>query len=282
MASSWQLRHELWQLPAGGAIMGILNVTPDSFSDGGLHSGAGGALAHAIAMLEQGADIIDIGGESTRPGADAVDLQEELRRVIPILNTIRISAPRARISIDTRHVEVASAALELGADIINDVSGLISAEMRQICAQSHCGVVMMHMQGLPATMQYAPKYEDVIAEVKCFFEQRVALALGAGINPASICLDPGIGFGKTTQQNLMLIEHLEQLRLRPEFPMMMALSRKRFLGEILGNVEAGRAALSTLSMSILAAERGAEIHRVHDVAALHQALTLRGALKSMA
>ncbi len=278
MARHWQLRNELWQLPAGGAVMGIVNVTPDSFSDGGLYEQPEAALAHARQLLAEGADILDIGGESTRPGAAPVDEAEELRRVLPVIRALRAEGPALRLSVDTRHAAVARAALEAGADVVNDVGGLADPAMRAVCAEFGCGVVLMHMQGEPAHMQDAPQYGDVVAEVRAFFEARLALAVAAGIAPACVCLDPGIGFGKAVEHNVALIGRLAELRVRG-LPLMMALSRKRFLGALLGDPAAGKASpLPTVAMSLLAAERGAELHRVHDVAPLRAALRLRGAL----
>ena len=274
----WHLRNEIWQLPAEGAIMGILNVTPDSFSDGGQHITTAAALQHAERMLQEGAHIIDIGGESTRPGSTPVPEDEEIRRVVPVIAAIRTQHPTARISIDTRHATVAAAALQAGADIVNDISGLADARMRELCAQHPCGIILMHMQGTPATMQQAPHYQDVIAEVRDFFAERVELAARSGIDPQRICLDPGIGFGKTTEHNLALIRHLADLRVH-NLPLMMALSRKRFIGELLHNPELAKTSpLPTVALSLLAADRGADLHRVHNVAPLHQALTLRHSL----
>lgn len=274
----WQLARERWMLPAGGAVMGILNVTPDSFSDGGLHAGVDAALAHARLLVEQGADIIDVGGESTRPGAAEVAPEEEMRRIRPVIEALRAAFPALRISIDTRHAEVARAALQAGADVVNDITGLAAPEMRRLCAEMPCGVVLMHMQGRPETMQLAPQYEDVVAEVRTFFEERLRLAQQAGIAAERICLDPGIGFGKTLEHNLALIRQLESLRVAGR-PLLMALSRKRFMGELLGDAQLVRESpLPTVVMSLLAADRGADMHRVHDVAPLRQALVLRRAL----
>ena len=274
----WQLARERWVLPAVGAVMGILNVTPDSFSDGGLHAGVDAALAHARLLVEQGADIIDVGGESTRPGATEVAPEEEMRRTRPVIEALRAEFPGLRISIDTRHAEVARAALQAGADVVNDITGLASPEMRRLCAEMPCGVVLMHMQGSPETMQLAPQYADVVAEVRTFFEERLRLAQQAGIAAERICLDPGIGFGKTLEHNLALIRRLESLRVAGR-PLLMALSRKRFMGELLGDIQLVRESpLPTVVMSLLAADRGADMHRVHDVAPLRQALVLRRAL----
>lgn len=274
----WQLARERWVLPAGGAVMGILNVTPDSFSDGGLHAGVDAALAHARLLVGHGADMIDVGGESTRPGAAEVAPEEEMRRTRPVIEALRAEFPGLRISIDTRHAEVARAALQAGADVVNDITGLASPEMRRLCAEMPCGVVLMHMQGSPETMQLAPQYADVVAEVRTFFEERLRLAQQAGIAAERICLDPGIGFGKTLEHNLALIRHLESLRVAGR-PLLMALSRKRFMGELLGDAQLVRESpLPTVVMSLLAADRGADMHRVHDVAPLRQALVLRQAL----
>ncbi len=256
--------------------MGILNVTPDSFSDGGLYAGVDAAVAHARQLVAGGADIIDIGGESTRPGSSEVPVQEELLRVLPVVQALRAEFPHLRLSIDTRHAEVAQAALLAGADVVNDITGLADPAMRQVCAQHPCGVVIMHMQGTPRIMQLAPHYRDVLAEVRTFFEQRVALAVASGIAQQRLCLDPGIGFGKTTEHNVALVRGLEQLRVH-DLPILMALSRKRFLGELLCDAAAAKESpLPTVVMSLLAADSGADMHRVHDVAALHQALCLRG------
>ena len=274
----WQLARESWQLPDAGAIMGILNVTPDSFSDGGVHADVASAVAHARRMIDAGADMIDIGGESTRPGSAEVTVAEELDRVLPVVAALRAEFPHARLSIDTRHAEVARATLLAGADVVNDITGLADPDMRQVCAELPCGVVLMHMQGEPGTMQQNPRYDDVVAEVRAFFETRVALAVADGIAPERICLDPGIGFGKTVEHNLSLIRHLESLRVR-NLPMLMALSRKRFMGSLLGDAELPKLSpVPTVVMSLLSADRGADLHRVHDVAELKQALVLRAAL----
>ena len=276
----WQLRNQLWPIPEAGGIMGILNVTPDSFSDGGLHNNIAAAVEHARSMLNQGAHIIDVGGESTRPGALPVSIEEEERRTAPVIAALRKEFPQAILSIDTRHPSVAAAALDAGADIINDISGLSSPAMRELCASRPCGIILMHMQGTPQTMQDAPAYDDVVREVRDFFEQQLTLAQQAGIALNRICLDPGIGFGKTTEHNLCLIRHLESLRLHDQ-PLMMALSRKRFLGEIINSpTEAKTSPLPTVTMSLLSADNGADLHRVHDISPLHQALTLRRRLIS--
>lgn len=278
MPRTWQLRRETWALPAQGAIMGILNVTPDSFSDGGLHNTLESALAHARKMIQEGADIIDIGGESTRPGSAETPPAAEQARVVPVIRALRTEFPTLRISIDTRHASTAEAALHAGADIVNDITALASADMRRVCAQYPCGIILMHMQGTPYTMQQAPYYTDVVAEVRQFFIERLTLAAQSGIAPERICLDPGIGFGKTDAHNLTLIRHLESLRVQDR-PLLMALSRKAFMGRILAQPDLPKkSSLPTVTMNLLSADRGAELHRVHDVAALHIALKLRAAL----
>lgn len=261
------------------SIIGILNTTPDSFSDGGQHNTLHAALAHADKLLEEGADIIDIGGESTRPGAAPTPPEEEIRRTIPLIAALRARHPQALLSIDTRRPETAAAALQAGVNIINDITGLTNPAMLQLCAQHPtCGIILMHMQGTPATMQQNPQYNDVVAEVRAFFEERVAAAEAAGISPARICLDPGFGFGKTTEHNLALLRNLEQLRVR-NCPILSALSRKRFIGHILTGTPAPVLdPLPTVAFSLLAAQHGANLHRVHDVAPLAQALRLRNAL----
>ena len=277
-ARIWQLARECWHLPPGGAVMGILNVTPDSFSDGGQHADVEGAMAHARRLLAEGADIIDIGGESTRPGSAEVSVPEEMRRVLPVIEALRAEFPSVRLSIDTRHAEVAREALLAGVDVVNDITGLADPAMRQVCAELPCGVIIMHMQGEPRTMQQCPRYENVVAEVRAFFEERVALAVADGIESPRICLDPGIGFGKTVEHNLSLIRELEALRVQA-LPLLMALSRKRFMGALLGDAELPKKSpLPTVTMSLLSAERGADLHRVHDVAELKLALALRAAL----
>lgn len=275
---SWQLARGAWSFPQGGAVMGILNVTPDSFSDGGLYFSVEAALQQVRRMLAAGADMIDVGGESTRPGAEEVAVDEELRRVLPVIKALRAEFPELRLSVDTRHAAVAHAALQAGVDVVNDISGLADAEMRRVCAEFPCGVVLMHMQGEPGSMQQNPQYDDVVAEVRAFFETRLALAQESGIELSRICLDPGIGFGKTVEHNLALLRNLEAIRVQ-NLPMLIALSRKRFMGALLGDSSLARTqAWPTVVMSLLAAERGADMHRVHDVAEICGALTLRRSL----
>jgi dihydropteroate synthase len=237
--------------------MGVVNVTPDSFSDGGRFLEPAGAVAHARRLAEEGVDILDIGGESTRPGAAPVSEEEELRRVIPVLEKI----PDLCVSVDTRRARVMSAALQAGASMINDVDALSAPGALDAVAGSDCAVCLMHKKGEPATMQRDPHYADVVREVKSFLERRIDAASAAGIAAERIVVDPGFGFGKTAAHNLTLLKHLSELS---PFPIVVGLSRKSTLGKITGRPVDERLAAS-LAMALLALQRGANILRVHDV-----------------
>lgn len=269
---NWLVRREILNVARGGVLMGIVNVTPDSFSDGGRFHTTERAVSHARELERQGALILDIGGESTRPGAAEVSVEEELDRVLPVVRELR-PCTGAVISVDTRHAAVAAAVLEAGADVINDISGLQEEGMAELCAEARCGVVVMHMQGRPETMQNAPLYEDVVREVRDYFEERYDFLLGRGLAPEQICWDPGIGFGKTLEHNLALLSHMDRLQVAGR-PVLLGLSRKRMLGAILGDAEQGRAPLSTAVMTVWGHLHGARIHRVHDVAECARALRL--------
>src|SRR5438093_1065230 len=242
--------------------MGVVNVTPDSFSDGGVHFDSVLAVAAARRMLEEGAAIVDVGGESTRPGSDGVSLDEELRRVVPVLEGLA-GAP---VSIDTSKAEVARRALELGAELVNDVTALRGdPELAGIVADADAYLCLMHMLGEPRTMQDDPRYDDVAAEVAAFLEERLAFAVAAGISEERICLDPGIGFGKTAAQNFELVRRLDVL-LSLGRPVLIGFSRKRSLGVLLGDPQATTGPLAaSLAVAVAAYERGATILRVHDV-----------------
>src|SRR4051812_17372418 len=242
--------------------MGVLNVTPDSFSDGGVHFDAATAIAAARRMRADGAAIVDVGGESTRPGAGAVSAAEELRRVVPVLEALA-GEP---VSIDTSKAEVARRALELGAELVNDVTALRGdPELASVVAEAGAYVCLMHMRGEPRTMQADPAYADVVSEVKAFLEERLAFAASAGVREELVCLDPGIGFGKTVEHNLELVRRLDELVALGR-PVLVGLSRKSTLGRLLGDPEArvGTTAAS-VGMAVAAFERGAAILRVHDV-----------------
>ena len=245
-------------------VMGILNVTPDSFSDGGLHADTAEALHHARGMIAEGAAIMDIGGESTRPGALAVDATEEIARVVPVVAALRAEWD-GWISIDTSKAAVASAALAAGADIVNDVSGLLAdPDMAVLCAASACGVVLMHRQGEPKTMQNAPRYADVVAEVQGFFARRLDELVQAGIDPEALCFDPGIGFGKSLEHNLDLLRALERIG-PPGRPLLLGVSRKSFIARILGSDDLTRRDAATAALSAQARAQGVMLHRVHAV-----------------
>ncbi len=250
--------------------MGILNVTPDSFSDGGRWVAVDAAVEQAARLIEQGADIVDIGGESTRPGALPVPPDEQLRRVLPVIQRLAgmVSVP---LSIDTSSSEVAREALQAGVSIVNDVTGLSGdPRMTDVCAASDCGIVVMHMQGTPATMQLEPRYDDVVRDVSNYLQGRVDSLVRRGIAADRIVIDPGIGFGKTAAHNLELLSQISQLR-RVGRPVLIGHSRKRFLKAILGRpVE--EATAGTIGVAIAIAEQGVEFLRVHDVQAVRDAL----------
>lgn len=253
-----------FEFPCGAYIMGVLNVTPDSFSDGGLHDSAEAALEHAQRMLDEGADIIDVGGESTRPGSAAPGIEEELRRVLPVVT--ELVRRGACVSVDTRHWEVARACLQAGAHIINDVSGFRDERMRSLVAGSDCGLVLMHMQGEPGTMQDDPRYDDVVAEVGGYLCHQAALLEDLGVDPQRICIDPGPGFGKTFEHNQQLISRTRQLA-QLGYPLMVAVSRKSYIGTATGiERPADRDAASALCAAA-ACREGATVARVHNVAA---------------
>jgi dihydropteroate synthase len=258
------------------SVMGVVNVTPDSFSDGGVNFRSGDAVASARRMVEEGAAIVDIGGESTRPGSDAVSPDEELRRVVPVLEELSGAVP---VSIDTAKAEVARRAIELGAEFVNDVTALRGdPDLAGVVASSGAYLCLMHMQGEPRTMQDSPTYEDVAAEVASFLEQRLAFAVDAGIPEERICLDPGFGFGKTVEQNFELLGRLGQIVALGR-PVLVGLSRKRSLGRILGDPDATTGPLSaSLAAAVEAYDRGAAIFRVHDVREHVEALTVAAAV----
>ncbi|MHB8642907.1 MAG: dihydropteroate synthase [Gaiellaceae bacterium] len=258
------------------SVMGIVNVTPDSFSDGGVRFDPDTAAAAVRGMFVDGAAIVDVGGESTRPGADAVPLDEELRRVVPVLERLQGTVP---VSIDTAKAEVARRALALGAELVNDVTALRGdPELAGVVAGSGAYVCLMHMQGEPRTMQANPTYDDVASEVAAFLEQRLRFAVDAGIAEERICLDPGIGFGKTVAQNFELVARLDVL-LALGRPVVVGFSRKSSLGRLLGDPEARTGPLSaSIAAAVAAYERGATILRVHDVKEHVEALTVASAI----
>lgn len=250
--------------------MGIVNVTPDSFSDGGQFLAQGAAVRHALLLAEDGADILDIGGESTRPGAERVSIDEELRRVVGVISELRPQTD-CLISIDTTKAEVARQALAAGADIVNDISGLtFDPSMPDVCAKSDCGVIAMHILGTPQTMQSNPQYDNVVTDVTSWLQQRLDDLTERGITAERIALDPGIGFGKTADHNVELLTHISTLRSLGR-PVLIGHSRKRFLAKVLGRPVEERSA-GTVGVAIAAAEQHADMLRVHDVRSTRDAL----------
>lgn len=256
-------------------VMGIVNVTPDSFSDGGQFSNTDLAVAHALKLVEEGADILDIGGESTRPNAVPVPLEDELNRVIPVIQALqgRVNVP---ISIDTYKPQVMQAAIAAGADLVNDINALQEVGALDAVKNSAVGICLMHMQGTPQTMQIDPHYEDVVAEVKTFLNHHLQTLLNAGIEKNRILLDPGFGFGKTREHNIRLVKELDQL-LDLGQPLLVGLSRKSVLGKLTGGDESQRLHAS-VAAAVVAAMKGAHFVRVHDVRATVEAMKIVAAV----
>jgi dihydropteroate synthase len=280
-ATTWQLctqRLEIGRLPL---LMGIVNVTPDSFSDGGKFLGREAAVGHALGLLDDGADMLDIGGESTRPYSTPVDAAEELARVVPVIHELRRLRPEAIVSIDTSKPAVAEAALAAGAEIINDVTGLVSGEMIAVARQAGAGVCVMHMQGTPQTMQDNPFYDDVVEDIYAYLGQRRDALVAAGIDRQRICLDPGIGFGKTHQHNLTLMANCWRFH-ELGCPLLVGHSRKGFIAKVLEAGVGGRGSggggqtrtFGTVGAALALARQGVQIVRVHEVRAVREALLL--------
>jgi dihydropteroate synthase len=260
-------------------IMGILNVTPDSFSDGGLYRDGRDALAHATQMVEEGADIIDVGGESTRPGSTRVEAAEQQRRVVDIIRSLRNTLPESvLIGIDTTLAEVASAALDAGASILNDISaGRDDPEMFRLAAERQVPLILMHMQGTPGTMQQNPTYGDVVEEVREFLLERAAAAQFAGVQKEQILLDPGIGFGKTREHNLALLAGLHRF-VETGYPILLGASRKRFMGSLCRETEPKNLVGATCATTAFGVAAGVRVFRVHDVRANRQAADVAWAI----
>jgi dihydropteroate synthase len=272
----WKLRTRSLDV-SRGVIIGVVNVTPDSFSDGGAHLDRASAVAAGLEMARQGAAIIDVGGESTRPGATPVTVEEELGRVLPVIADL--AGAGLVVSVDTYKPEVAESALEAGAEIINDVTAAGAPGMPEVMARSRAGVILMHMKGSPRTMQDDPSYDDVLEEVSAFLEGRKRVVVGAGADPSSIAVDPGIGFGKTVQHNLLLIGGLHRVCALGH-PVVLGASRKSFLGRLTGIDPAeGRDGVTAVTTA-LGFERGARVFRVHDVPSSLAALRVAGAIVS--
>ena len=260
----WKIGDRLFDLSRQGLIMGVLNVTPDSFSDGGNFFDSKNAVEHGLRMAAEGAHIVDVGGESTRPGAEAVTVEEELRRVIPVIEELR-RGTEAMISIDTSKAEVARAAIRAGASIVNDVTGGRGVgEMMPLIAETKSAFIIMHMQGTPQTMQIAPQYTNVVSEISDFFRQQYARAIVYNIDPMAIAFDPGIGFGKTLDHNIELLAHLEQFRVHDR-PVVVGVSRKSFLAKLIDSPDVGDRLAPAIALTSLLRARGADVFRVHEV-----------------
>jgi dihydropteroate synthase len=276
---TWQVTDRLLTIEQRPLVMGILNVTPDSFSDGGRYLDVDAAVAKGLEFVQQGADILDIGGESTRPGAGAVPLDEELRRVVPVVAGLARQT-KAPLSVDTSKAEVARSSLAAGAHIINDVTALDGdPAMMEVAVRSKAGLILMHMKGTPATMQTDPRYEKVIAEIDRFFEERLRLAVKAGVFPERIVLDPGIGFGKTSEHNLEILARLGEFQ-RFGRPVCLGVSRKGFVGRLLNNRPVERRLAGSLAALCHAmCHRAVQVVRVHDVEESRDAMNVLAAIQ---
>jgi dihydropteroate synthase len=274
--AAWRCGAHVVELRVRTVVMGIVNVTPDSFSDGGQYSSTDDAVRHAIEMAGDGADLLDVGGESTRPGSDPVSVDEEQARVVPVIEGLARELPDVPISVDTRKPEVARAALEAGASIVNDISAGREPEMFDVVRASGAGMVLMHMKGEPKSMQEGPTYHDVVAEVRGFLGERVEAAIATGIGREHLCVDPGIGFGKTLEHNLELLRRLDEIAALG-FEVVIGTSRKSFLGRLTGRDDPHERVAATVATIVLALERGATVFRVHDVAPTADALKVAAA-----
>ena len=258
-------------------VMGILNATPDSFSDGGKHLGLDKALYHAETMLEEGASIIDVGGESTRPNAPDVSLNEELDRVIPIVERLKAEFD-TYVSVDTSKAEVMTAAIQLGADMINDVRALQEDGALQACTDANVAICLMHMQGQPRTMQNQPTYTDVVTDIQQFFEARITACKAVGIERNRLLLDPGFGFGKTLEHNVQLLAQLDNFKSF-NLPLLVGISRKSMIGALLNDAPVDQRVSASVAAAVIAAMKGASIIRVHDVKATSDAMNIVRAVK---
>lgn len=260
----WRCLDRTLDLARRGEIMGIVNVTPDSFSDGGLFATVDAAVAHAKRLVAEGAALIDIGGESTRPGAEEVAEAEELRRVLPVVSRLAAECPGTVLSIDTCKAGVAEAALAAGAKVVNDVRGFRDPAMVALAAASGAGLVVMHMSGTPRTMQADPVYADLRGEITAFFRERMGALEAAGVDPEAVVFDPGIGFGKTLDHNLSILRELDRYAVAGR-PLLLGVSRKSFLGRLTGSAALGDRAWPTVAVTAHAREQGVRLHRVHEV-----------------
>ncbi len=274
----WRCLEFVFDLARRGEIMGILNVTPDSFSDGGHYVDAAQAIQHGLALHSEGAAIVDIGGESTRPGAADVTAEEELARVLPVIRGLREAAPELCLSIDTSKATVAREAIAAGASIINDVTGFRDQEMINLAAETGCGLVAMHMQGTPRTMQSDPHYDDVIAEIAAFFRETHQRLMTAHVAAEHVVYDPGIGFGKTLEHNLEILRRLPELMVENR-PLLLGVSRKSWIAKLMGRADLADRDGPTVAMTAYACEYGVPLHRVHVVKGNVEALRMMEAMR---
>jgi len=258
-------------------VMGVVNVTPDSFSDGAMFASVDDAVAHGARLVDEGADVVDVGGESTRPGSDPIEADEEILRVVPVIEGLAKARPGTPISVDTRKPEVARAALDAGASVVNDIAGGRNSALLETVSRTGAGVVLMHMLGEPKTMQHDPRYDDVVAEVHEFLRERIEAAVFAGIPEERVCIDPGIGFGKTVEHNLALLRAVPALRMLGA-AVMVGASRKGFIGTLTGVKDPAARLEGSLAVAVLAAAHGADLVRVHDVEATVRALKVADAV----
>jgi dihydropteroate synthase len=284
MNGVWRCRDRELPLGERTLVMGIVNVTPDSFSDGGMFDDAEAAVKHGLQLLEEGADVLDVGGESTRPGSDPVDEGEELARVLPVIEGLRREAPEALLSVDTRKAAIAREALAAGADVVNDIGAGADPDMFGVVATARAGMVLMHMRGEPKTMQADPHYDDVVMEVRGFLAERLEAggAGGGGGGPPShapprLCIDPGVGFGKNLGHNLALLRSIGSFR-ELGVPVLVGVSRKRFIGELSGADDPAGRLEGSIAAAVWCASQGMEIVRVHDVEATVRAVRVVDAI----
>jgi dihydropteroate synthase len=273
----WRCGNHALSLGERTLVMGIVNVTPDSFSDGAMFASADDAVAHGARLVDEGADLLDVGGESTRPGSDPIEADEELLRVVPVIEGLVKARPGTPLSVDTRKPEVAGAALDAGASVVNDIAGGRNSALLETVSRTGAGVVLMHMLGEPRTMQDDPRYDDVVAEVHEFLRERIEAAVFAGIPEERICIDPGIGFGKTVDHNLALLRAVPALRMLGA-AVMVGASRKGFIGTLTGVEDPAARLEGSLAVAVLAAAHGADLVRVHDVEATVRALKVADAV----
>jgi len=277
MGLVWRCRDRELPLGERTLVMGIVNVTPDSFSDGGMFEDAEAAVTYGAKLWDDGADVLDVGGESTRPGSDPVTVEEELSRVLPVVEDLRRRAPEVLLSVDTRKAAVASEALATGADVVNDIGAGTDTDMFDVVAAAGAGMVLMHMQREPKTMQADPRYDDVVAEVRGFLAARLEAAVAAGIGRDRLCVDPGIGFGKNLEHNLAVLRSIGSFR-ELGVPVLAGVSRKRFIGELSGADDPAGRLEGSVAAAVWCASQGVEMVRVHDVGPTVRALRVVDAI----